>query len=121
MEVTPKTSSLSIDATPLWITSPKIPVRVGQLVRIHGWIQVPQVIRGNMDGLMISDSLGGEAMAERIPITSGWQEFTLYRSVPFETDFQLTLALTGFGTALLDEITIRTVDVPSLRQARRDE
>jgi hypothetical protein len=121
MEVNPKTSSLNIDATPLWISSPKIPVRVGQLVRIHGWINVPQVIRGNMDGLMIIDSLGGEAMAERIPITAGWQEFTLYRSVPFETDFQLTLALTGFGTALLDEITVRTVDLPSLRQASRED
>jgi hypothetical protein len=72
-----------------------------------------------MDGLMITDSLGGEAMAERIPITSGWQEFTLYRSVPHDGDLQLTFALTGFGEALLDEVTVRTVDLPSFGQASR--
>jgi hypothetical protein len=121
MEATPKTNSMLIDATPLWISSPKIPVRVGQLVRVHGWINIPEPIRGNLDGLMIIDSLGGDALAERIPITSGWQEFTLYRCVPFETDFGITLALTGYGVAYLDEITIRTVDLPSIRQANRNQ
>lgn len=119
METTALNGSTNIDATPLWISSHKIPVRTGQLVRIHGWVNIPEVIRGNVDGLMITDSLGGDAMAERIPITSGWQEFTLYRSVPHEGDLQLTFALTGFGVALLDEVTVRTVDLPSFGQASR--
>jgi hypothetical protein len=114
MEAINNTGSSTIDATPLWITSPGVPVRVGQLVRIHGWVNVPQVIKGNLDGLMILDSLGGEAMAERVPITSGWQEFTLYRAVPFEGECQVTFALTGFGVAMLDEVTVRTVDMPSV-------
>jgi hypothetical protein len=120
MEAINNTGSSTIDATPLWITSPGVPVRVGQLVRIHGWVNVPQVIKGNLDGLMILDSLGGEAMAERVPITSGWQEFTLYRAVPFEGECQVTFALTGFGVAMLDEVTVRTVDMPSVsNQASR--
>jgi hypothetical protein len=113
---------LEVDAPPLWITTPRISVRRGQLVRIHGWVNVPRVIGGNADGLMITDSLGGEAMAERIPITDGWQEFTLYRGVFSDTDLQLTFTLSGLGTALIDEVTIRTVDLPSSsRQAQRDE
>ncbi len=113
LEVVPKSNATTIDAHPLWIKSPKVPVRVGQIVRIHGWVNVPQVVRGNIDGLMIVDSLGGEAMAERIPVTSGWQEFTLYRSVPHDADLTVTFTMTGFGVAWLDEVTIRTVDLPS--------
>jgi len=112
---------MDIDAPPLWISTPRISVRRGQLVRIHGWVNIPKVIRGNADGLMIVDSLGGEAMAERIPITDGWQEFTLYRGVFSDTDLQVTFTLTGLGTVMMDEVTIRTVDLPpSTRQAQID-
>lgn len=121
MEVSEKSTSPTIDATPLWISSPRIPVRGGQLVRIHGWVNIPQVIGGNMDGLMIIDTLGGEAMAERIPVTEGWQEFTLYRGVASDRELQITFALTGFGNVQLDEVTIRTVDLPGIeRQARAE-
>jgi len=121
LEVGAKTSATTIDATPLWITTPKVPVRAGQLVRIHGWVNIPKVIHGNMDGLMINDSLGGDAMAERIPVTNGWQEFTLYRGVPADGNLDVTFSLTGIGVAHLDEVTIRTVDIPvGERQARTE-
>jgi hypothetical protein len=119
LEVNSLDSSQPIDATPLWIASPQIPVRGGQLVRIHGWVNIPRVIQGNPDGLMIVDSLGGQYMAERIPVTDGWQEFTLYRGVESDRDLQVTFALTGVGEAMFDEVTIRTVDLPSSqRQAK---
>ena len=119
LEVKSLNSSQPIDATPLWIASPQIPVRGGQLVRIHGWVNIPRVIQGNPDGLMIVDSLGGQYMAERIPVTDGWQEFTLYRGVESDRDLQITFALTGVGEAMFDEVTIRTVDLPSSqRQAK---
>jgi hypothetical protein len=119
MEVSTRSPVPVIDATPLWISSPRVPVKAGQLVRIHGWVNLPTVITGNMDGLMIIDSLGGEAMAERIPITAGWQEFTMYRGVTDDQEVQVTFALTGIGVALLDEVTIRTVDLPAAaRQAK---
>jgi hypothetical protein len=121
LEVGAKTPAATIDATPLWIKSPKVPVRAGQLVRIHGWVKIPQVIQGNMDGLMITDSLGGDAMAERIPITNGWQEFTLYRGVAADGNLAVTFSLTGVGVAFLDEVTIRTVDIPAGERQARSE
>jgi hypothetical protein len=118
LEVKSRNNSQPIDATPLWIATPRLTVRGGQLIRIHGWFKIPQVIQGNPDGLMIVDSLGGQSMAERIPVTDGWQEFTLYRGVESDRDLQITFALTGIGEAFVDEVTIRSVDLPTTeRQA----
>jgi hypothetical protein len=110
----------SVEATPLWVATPEIPVKRGQLVRIHGWVNVPEVIRGSHHGLMITDSLGGPDMSERVPITKGWQEFTLYRGVPENGTVRVTFALTGIGEAMVDEVTIRSIDLPPSgpRQAR---
>jgi hypothetical protein len=109
-----------LETAPLWIGTPAISVKGGQLVRIHGWVNVPRTIRGNQDGLTIKDSLSGNELMERIPATSGWQEFTLYRAVATDSDLRVTFALTGIGEALLDEVTVRTVDVPKIeRQAKR--
>ena len=82
-------------------------------------MNVPRVIRGNQNGLMILDSLGGQPLAERVPITSGWQEFTLYRCADNREDFGVTFELTGVGSAMIDEVTIRTIDLPAVRSARK--
>ena len=108
-----------MEFVPLKVTSGPVKVKQGQMVRIHGWINVPKVIGGTHDGLMIVDSLGGEKLAERIPVTSGWQEFTLYRGVPNSGPMQIEFRLTGFGSAMLDEVTIRSIDMNQVRQARR--
>ena len=110
-----------VEAPVLWIRSPKIPVKSGQLVRIHGWVRIPTVIRGSHDGLTITDSMGSTEMSERITITQGWQEFTLYRGVNSSSNLDVTFSLTGIGEVYLDEVTIRTIDLPpqSPRQAKR--
>lgn len=109
-----------VQTAPIWITSAKSPVKTGQMVRIHGWVNVPKTIAGSHDGLMITDSLGGVALAERIPVTSGWQEFTLYRGASTSGDVSVTFALTGYGEAMVDEVTIRTIDLPApIREARK--
>ncbi len=121
MSVNPRTATPQlIESTPLWISTPEIPIKSGQLLRIHGWVNVPQVIQGTHDGLMVTDSLGGTDMAERIPVTRGWQEFTLYRGAPSDGVLKVTFSLGGVGEALLDEVTIRAIDLPQLtpRQAR---
>jgi hypothetical protein len=122
LSVVPKRNSVGlVESTPLWIATPEIQVKGGQLVRIHGWANVPQVIQGSHDGLKITDTLGGAEMAERIPVTQGWQEFTLYRGVASTGTVQVTFSLNGIGEALLDEVTIRTIDLPppGARQARK--
>ena len=98
-----------LEEPPLWIISPAVKVRPGQMVQIHGWVNVPEVVMGNFDGLKISDSVSGEALAERIPVTRGWEEFTLYRSVGEAGEMRVRFDMTGFGTAYLDEVTIRTI------------
>ena len=122
LSVRPITSSPAlVEAPPLWITTPEIPVKAGHLVRIHGWVHVPGVIAGTHDGLTITDSLGGSDMAERISLTSGWQEFTLYRGVPNDGTMNVTFSLNGIGEAYLDEVTVRTIELPprTIRQAKR--
>jgi len=99
-----------LETPPVWIESAPVPVRQGQLVRIHGWVHVPKPITGSFDGLMVLDSLGGEALAKRFQTTSGWQEFTLLRAVDHNGTFRLTFALTGFGEVYLDNITVQIVE-----------
>ncbi len=120
LSVMPRSQSPKlVEAPPLWITSPDLNIKAGQLVRIHGWVNVPQVIQGNHDGLTITDSLGGPDMAERIPVTKGWQEFVLYRGSNTDGTFNVKFSLNGIGVAMLDEITVRAIDLPqSSREAR---
>ena len=96
-------------------------VKTGEFVRIHGWVNVPNAFVGSQDGLRITDTLGGPAMAERVPITSGWQEFTLYRGVEKTGEISVSFEMTGIGVANIDEVTIRTIPLPAegLRQAKR--
>ena len=98
-----------LEEPPLWIVSPSVKVRPGQMVQIHGWVNVPEVVVGNFDGLKISDSVSGESLAERIAVTRGWEEFTLYRSVAEAGQMNVRFEMTGYGTVYLDEVTIRTI------------
>lgn len=111
-----------IETTPLWLstsppphaeqgqtTSPPLRVEAGQWVRIHGWVNVPQPIRGSLDGLLIIESLGREPLAERIGVTSGWREFTLYRAAPSACELTVTFALTGIGDAWIDDVTVELI------------
>ena len=111
LSVSPTSVTNVVEETPLWIVSPPVKVEPNQMVQVHGWVNVPQTIQGNMDGLMITDSFGGQSLAERITSTNGWEEFTLYRSVNKSGELDVRFDLTGFGVAYLDEVTIRTIDL----------
>ena len=110
-----------VESPPLTIQTPSVKVKAGQFVRIHGWVNVPQAFVGSQDGLRITDTIGGSAMAERVPITNGWQEFSLYRGVKKTGRLSVSFELTGVGVASVDEVTIRTIQLPAdgLRQAKR--
>jgi hypothetical protein len=100
-----------LETPPLWVVSPAAPVRPGTLVRIAGRVRVPRPIRASVDGLMILDSAGGEPLALRIGQAAEWQPFEMLRVAGSEGAIQLTFALTGFGEAHLDDITIEPVPV----------
>ena len=84
-------------------------------------VKVPKAFVCSQDGLRITDTLGGPAMAERVLVTNGWQEFALYRGVEKTGQLSVSFELTGIGTASIDEVTIRTIQLPTegIRQAKR--
>ena len=84
-------------------------VEAGQIVCIHGWVQVPTAITGSSDGLLVVDSLSGECLADRIGQTKGWRQFALYRVAPQSGPMCVTFALSGMGEAWLDDVEIQVI------------
>lgn len=101
-----------VETPPVLFTSPAVPVEAGQIVCIHGWVQVPAPIAGSTDGLLIVDSLSGEALADRIGPTD-WRQFVLYRVAPQSGAMCVTFALTGLGEARLDDVAIQVLEGPA--------
>lgn len=107
----------ALDRPLVWITSSPIPVRQGQLVRIHGWANVPRQLAASGEGLLVFDSIGGSELGDRIRLTQGWREFTLYRAVPQTGDLTITFALTGLGEASLDDLSVGLLEPEPIRPA----
>ena len=105
----PENPPAMIETSPLWITSPAVMVEAGQLVRVHGWVNIPAAITGSVDGLLVVDSLAGLDMAQRIDKTAGWREFTLFRAAPQSGPMTVTLALSGLGEVRLDDVSIEVM------------
>lgn len=97
--------------TPVTLVSAQVPVRAGQLVQIHGWVRIAEPLDPDSDGLLIFDSLGGTALAERIYRTVDWQEFCLYRTATVDQPLRVTFQLTTPGTAWIDDISVRVLDL----------
>ncbi len=107
----PEESPAMIETPPVWISSPAIAVEAGQMVCISGWVNIPKPVTGSIDGLMIIDSLAGEALAERISRTNGWQKFTLYRMAPQSGQVHVSFVLSGLGEVRLDDVGIRVLEL----------
>lgn len=102
-----------VETPPVWITTPPLQPPTGKLLEIEARVWVPQPIKGSVDGLLVFDSLGGPALAERVGQTPGWRRLVLYRIVPADAagePFTITFALTGLGEARIDEVTVRVLD-----------
>ncbi len=83
-----------------------MPADAGDLIIVHGWALLRQPITASIDGLLIIDSLGGDALAERLKPSQTWQEFTVIRSAPTAGPVTVTFALTGLGEARLDDVSV---------------
>jgi hypothetical protein len=104
-----------IEQPVVWITSSPVPVRQGQIVRIHAWVDVPRPLAGSDDGLVVFDSAGGWELGDRIRQTRGWREVTLYRAVPQNGELTVTLALGGLGEARIDDLAVSVLDPEPVR------
>jgi hypothetical protein len=98
-----------VETAPVWVVTAPVPVRAGELLAIRGFVRVPTAITGSTDGLAVIDSIGGEALAERIGQTKNWTPFVLYRMAPRDGPLTVTFALTGFGEAWIDDVTIQAI------------
>ncbi len=105
-----------VETPPVWVTTAIVAAHRGEIVVMRGWIRVPTPITGSADGLMILDSIGGEALAERALKTPGWREVVLYRIAAQDGPVWLTFALTGLGDAWIDDVTIQRVGPPTAIQ-----
>ena len=113
----PEQAPLVVETPPIWITTPPVQAAAGTLLEISAQVWVPQRVEGSVDGLLVFDSYGGPALAERVNQTDSWRRLVLYRIVPpANTDddpaaepppLTVTFALTGLGEARIDAIAIR--------------
>jgi hypothetical protein len=103
----------ALERTVLYLQSPEVRLRPGTLVRVSGWICIPNTIRASADGALFYDSASGEAFAVRLNDPTPWKQFTLYRRVPASGTMQVTLALTGIGTVFFDDIRIEPLATPT--------
>ena len=111
----PKRVPQIIERPIVWIVSAPVPVRQGQIARIHAWVHVPRPIGGTTEGLLAFDSLGGVELGDRIRLTQGWRELTLYRAVPASGQLTVTFALTGLGEAWVDDLSVSLLDPDPIR------
>ena len=98
------------DSVPLWIESSSVNVKQGQLIRIHGYVKVSGTNLVH-EAFEIADSLSGQSLAVPVVSTSNWQPFTIYRAAIRDGDMKLTFSLKGAGVAMVDEVTVRTLDL----------
>ena len=114
----PKNPPTVVETPPIFFTSPSVQVEAGQIVCIHGWVSVPTDITASTDGLLIVDSLSGEALADRIGKTNGWRQFAMYRAATQSGPMCVTFALSGIGEAWLDDVAIQVLE-PASATAQR--
>lgn len=98
----------SIVETPtLWVHSAPLPVEPGQQVEITGWVRIREPIAGSLEGLMIRESLGGDALSLRLSEPSQeWKPFRMIRAVEQPDHLTITFAMTGLGEAWLDDLRV---------------
>ena len=101
-----------LETPPAWITTPPLKAPPGKLVEIEARVNIDAPIQASVDGLLVFDSFGGPALAERVGQTNGWQRLVLYRIAPADTSIPLTVtfAMTGLGSAKLDDVFIRVLE-----------
>lgn len=110
--VDPQQAPAALEAAPVWITSPEIRVVAGELLKIQGFVRTASPITASIDGVMIIDSITGQALCERIDKSEQWKQFTLYRVANHTGAMTVTIALTGLGEAFIDDVAIERVARP---------
>jgi hypothetical protein len=99
----------AVETPPVWVTSAPVPLEAGDLVQIQAWVRIDKPITGSVDGLLVIDSLSGQALALRLSATGGWRQVTMYRAAPRSGPMVVTFALAGLGEAAIDDVTVEII------------
>ena len=108
----------SFTESPMWLASPPVAVHAGQMVKINGWVNIPEKLISNGDGLLVFDSIGGVSLAERFHQTSGWQPFTFLRMAPSDGNVTVTFVMMGIGEAKIDNVSVQLLEQPRRSKPR---
>lgn len=101
----------AIETPPVWVSTPPIPVPTGKFVEITARVRVAEPVTASVDGLLVFDSLGGPALAERVGPTADWRRLVLHRIATADAEpLVVTFALSGLGTADVDDVSVRVLD-----------
>lgn len=104
----------SIDALPPYldhpiaaVRSPAVAVRATNFVRIRVLVKMPRDLVPGRGGLIVRDSLGGEALQFRATgAIPEWKEVVLYRRAPADGEVSVLLGLAGYGEAYFDQLRV---------------
>jgi hypothetical protein len=99
----------ALERTFLAVNSPAARFEPGTIVRISGWIRIPENIQASTDGVLFYDNTGGDGLGLRLTGAMGWKKFHFYRRVPASGVIWTTVALTGIGTVHFDDIRIEAL------------
>lgn len=97
----------SLDQPTMVLLSPRIPVRRGEIVHVHGRLRIPAPLQHHPDGFTISESFVGEAGALRFSQpTTGWEDVRMIRHVTEDGHFQMRFQLHALGLVELDDFRV---------------
>ncbi len=103
------------------IRSPSVRVGANNLIRISVLVLRPMVSQPGKGGVIISDSIGGEALQFRT--SDPMIEFTrvvLYRKAPADGTFHVTLGLAGYGDVYFDDFRVQVIEADDGRRVEPD-
>ncbi len=102
-----------LDHPPVTLVSPPVRVLRDEFVRISVNVNCPTMSAPGLGGVIIQDSIGGEALQFRTtqPIND-WNRVVLYRQVPADMDLTVTLGLAGYGDVFFDDLRVERLGEP---------
>lgn len=86
------------------VDSPPVELPPGTWARVSFWVKGGVGV--SADGLLAFDSAGGEPLGVRVTLAPTWKRYALYRRVPESGRLSVTFAVTGPGSAFVDDVAV---------------
>lgn len=92
------------------IRTPPIPVKEAEILRIAVMVNMPSRTSPGAGGVIVRDSLGGEALQFRqTSAIPGWQEIVIYRRAPASGEMTVMLGYAGLQFAQFDNLRVQKI------------